>query len=102
MTALARTITQFARGLTPVDRVEGQVQSSDGRRILLLVHCLAHDAMIRLHEVRDAASSDNDLTAANACLVHATEILRVLEYISNDAEYANMMDAIIAVSFSCT
>lgn len=96
MQRLSGAITNFARRLVPLDRLEEIIQSDDARRTLLVVHTLAHGAMIMLHNVRAAVATEGDFNSANICLVHAGEILRILERINDGI--TGTLDPIVGVS----
>ena len=87
MRTIARTTLQFAQLLPPVDQITltGTSLSDTERRghaqSLLLAHALAHSAMATLHGVRFSAG---DASAINSDLVHATEVLKIIEKVIGD------------------
>lgn len=105
--ALAQLVTRFARGLQPLDDVETRVNSRDARKSMLVVHSLAHAAMIQIHHSRAYASGPAaglaqgleqapDMEAVNTSLVHAGEVVRILEIIGDDQ--GSQLDPILGVS----
>ncbi|KAL5532518.1 hypothetical protein ACEPAF_4292 [Sanghuangporus sanghuang] len=83
MQVIARTTTTFARMLTPVDELLSGRPS--GHETQLIAHSLAHATMMTLHNVRSSESPPGDLNAINSRLVHASEILKVLEGLCGDS-----------------
>lgn len=81
MQSIARTTTNFARRLTPVEQLS--TDNQDHRR-LLVVHGLAHAAMMTMHSVRASDTPVGDLSAINSALTHASEIAKILDKISRD------------------
>ena len=79
MQSLARNITQFTRCLRPVEQLEAE------NGLEITVHALAHAAMVNLHNARNVAmgTTTGDLSAINSSLMHATEILKLLEKVAN-------------------
>lgn len=105
--SLAQLVTRFARGLQPLEDVETRVDSRDARRSMLVVHSLAHAAMIQIHHSRAYASGPAsgpaqgleptpDMEAVNTSLVHAGEVVRILEIIGDDQ--GSRLDPILGVS----
>lgn len=95
---LARLITNFARSLVPLDNITTQVESVNHQQDLLVIHSLAHSAMIRLYSVRASAAPGGDLRDINVCLIHAGEILRVMEFLLSHDQSGDMVDPILGVS----
>ncbi|KAH8107326.1 hypothetical protein DFH11DRAFT_1863409 [Phellopilus nigrolimitatus] len=107
--ALARTTTNFARSLTPLAQLATQVvdfsadPDADSRQTLLVVHGLAHAAMIPILAVRGASEPSGDMSVINARLTHASEIARVLDMLSGDMSSADtgtsagMLDPILSI-----
>lgn len=94
MQLLSRRITAFARSLQPVEQLEAESGAE------ITVHAIAHAAMIILHRARLSTASV-DLTVINAALMHATEILKLLEKISNanaTQTGSSLVDPILSVS----
>ncbi len=54
--------------------------------------------MIRLYRVRASAAPEGDLRDINVCLIHAGEILRVMEFLLNQDPSGGMVDPILGVS----
>ena len=96
--SLSRSISRFVRSLTPVDKLDKQIVSLDGRRALLLVHSLSHGAMIYLHDAQSMSTLGFEVGSTNASLFQANEILCILEYIVNYSDYAGLLDPTIVVS----
>ncbi|KAH8108630.1 hypothetical protein DFH11DRAFT_1820528 [Phellopilus nigrolimitatus] len=106
---LARTTTNFARSLTPLAQLATQVvdfsadPDADSRQTLLVVHGLAHAAMIPILAVRGASEPSGDMSVINARLTHASEIARVLDMLSGDMSSADtgtsagMLDPILSI-----
>ncbi|KAH8112455.1 hypothetical protein DFH11DRAFT_1785696 [Phellopilus nigrolimitatus] len=107
---LARTTTSFARSLTPLDQLAAQIvdfsadPDADARQTLLVVHGLAHAAMIPILAVRGASGPSGDMSVINAGLTHASEILKVLDILSggdmssaNTGTSAGMLDPILSI-----
>ncbi|KLO16068.1 hypothetical protein SCHPADRAFT_870268 [Schizopora paradoxa] len=92
---LARLITNFARSLVPLDNITSQVENVNHQQDLLVIHSLAHSAMIRLYSVRASAAPGGDLRDINVCLIHAGEILRVMEFLLNQDHSSDMVDPIL-------
>ena len=82
MGRIARTTTQFARLLPPVESIptagSNNAQRGEAQN-LLVAHALAHSAMSTLHVVRASAG---DQSSINSALVHATEVLKILEKVT--------------------
>ncbi|EJD02546.1 uncharacterized protein FOMMEDRAFT_157780 [Fomitiporia mediterranea MF3/22] len=74
--SIARLTMQFARRLTPVDQLS--VDEQEGQ-VLLVVHALAHASMLTLHRVKASEAPAGDMSAINSALVHATEIVQIIE-----------------------
>lgn len=96
---------QFARGLTPVDQlltlpqVPSYGTSQEGHETLLVTHSLAHATMLTLHTVRASEVSPGDLSATNSALVHASEIVKILEKLCETDQNTIIRDPILSVSF---
>ncbi|KAH8101647.1 hypothetical protein DFH11DRAFT_1790190 [Phellopilus nigrolimitatus] len=72
---LARTTTQFAHSLVPLDEPETSTRSAETRETLFVVHGLSHATMIQLHSVRGSAA----VSTTESGLDHAGEVLQILE-----------------------
>ncbi|KAI5116156.1 hypothetical protein M0805_008427 [Coniferiporia weirii] len=80
--ALAHTTAQFANELTPLDRLDIGAHITEARQSLMVVHSLAHAAMIQLHAVT-SATPEGELGVSAASLEHAREIDMILELATN-------------------
>lgn len=96
MQSLSRLVTRFARNLHPLDDLETRVTSRDARQSMLVVHSLAHAAMIQIHHARAYAGEEPDMEAINVTLVHAGEVVRILEIIGDTQ--GGQLDPILGVS----
>lgn len=98
---LARTTTQFAHSLVPLDEPETSTRSAETRETLFVVHGLSHATMIQLHSVRGSAA----VSTTESGLDHAGEVLQILEAAvgSEDRAAAGsnrmLLDPILSVSF---
>ena len=101
--AVARVITSFARCLTPVEKLSlrASATSVSAKEIdttaldILCCHALAHSAMATLHGI---GSASGDTTAINASLVHATEVLKIIEKVCDVKAKLQCIPPIFAVS----
>ena len=95
LSRLSNIIRNFARTLTPIDRLDSSNYSFDERRVLVIVHCLIRAAIIELHR---AYPDTNEATTVS--LYHAGEIIRAIEYLASQMAGQNPMaaDPILGVS----
>lgn len=61
----------------------------------LNVHALAHSAMATLHGI---GASLNEASAINAALVHATEVMKIIEKVTDVQNGSNFVTPMLAVS----
>lgn len=74
MKTIAQKITQFARGLPPAEDLRVR-DTSD-----IFAHALSHASMLNLHNARILLNDGGaNLNVINSSLMHATEILKLLE-----------------------
>ena len=98
MQNLARTTTQLARDLIPVDQL--LTTRPDGYEAVLVVHALAHAAMMTMHNVRASDLPPDDMSAINSALTHASEIVKIIEGLSEQT--STFVEPILSVSYSPT
>ncbi|PAV16776.1 hypothetical protein PNOK_0839600 [Pyrrhoderma noxium] len=82
---LVGIISQFVRVLGPVDQIglSGNVLSQTKQQSTLIIHGLAHAAMIFLIKIRLSASPILDHNVINIGLGHCSEISEILEKLSS-------------------
>jgi hypothetical protein len=92
MQRLHQVISKFIRSLMPLQ--EAGSRSHDLGLQMITVYTLAHGSMLQLHNVRAEVDAD----AAKFCMNHATEIIRLLDYTTNDHD--GKLDYIAGVRLS--
>ena len=98
---VARVISSFARSLLPVDDLTSPARGKSPEKlgvevaVTLSVHALAHSAMATLHGI---GASLNETSAINASLVHATEVVKIIEKLTDTQTGSDFVTPILAVS----
>lgn len=101
---LVGVISQFVRVLGPVDQIglSGNVLSQMKQQSTLIIHGLAHAAMIFLIKIRLSASPILDHNVINIGLGHCSEISKILEKLSSiEQSFVDPISSVCIVSPVC-
>ena len=101
---LVGIISQFVRILGPMDQIglSGNVLSQMKQQSTLVIHGLAHAAMIFLIKIRLSASPILDHNVINIGLGHCSEISKILEKLSStEQSFVDPISSVYFVSLDC-